>query len=226
MGDDDGLPVAAFATPFAVAPYGFDNGYSTEADVIDPRVDHTLDGVNLNVLWNEHTAVLNDWNARTSSLAALLSYWHTNTADAIPDNLMRNMFEKASEYGEPTGLRGPDYQVLGYDFEDYDAATRFTWKFLRGATAEQVRSVLNEALAADNRLVNGLILSRLFNPSQSVNETGQNVYGLYNADGTVPPPFAGQTFTGTETHYLKTGHADLDSSWQSPETVETLFVGI
>jgi hypothetical protein len=196
---------------FAVTPFGFENtGYSTEGDVV-PRITETADGVNLNTLWTEHAAVLQEWNKRASSLAALLSYWHTNIADAIPDSVTRGVFEKASEFGEPVGLRGPDYNLLGYDFEDWDTSTRFTWKFLRAASADQVEAVLNDALAADNRLVNDLILRRLFEPNETVNEQGTPVYGLYNGDGTVPPPFAGQTFTGTETHYLTTGHDDLDS---------------
>lgn len=200
------------ASPFSIVPFGFENrGYATEGDVINPRVLNTADGVNLNTLWDEYDVVLRDWNNRASNLAALLSYWHTNVADAIPDKIERGLFEKASEFGEPVGVRGPGYHLLGYDFEDYDTASRFTWKFLRDATAEQVRAVLNDALAADNRLVNDLILRRLFDPLESVNEQGMPVYGLYNGDGTVPPPFAGQTFGGTETHYLTTGNTGLDS---------------
>ena len=45
------------------------------------------------------------------------------------------------------------------------------------------------------------ILQRLFDPTQDENEQGTPVYGLFNGDGMVPAPFAGQTFTGTETHY-------------------------
>jgi hypothetical protein len=206
------MTVTTRPSPFAIAPFGFDGrGYSTEGDAINPRVDHTLDGVDLNTLWTEHAAVLQTWNSRASSLAALLSYWHTNAADAIPDKFLRNTFEPASKFGEPVGVRGPDYQVLGYDFEDYDTASRYTWKFLRDATSDQVKAILNDVLAADNRLVNDLILRRLFDPTETVNEQGTPVYGLYNGDGTVPPPFAGKTFTGTETHYLTTGHDDLDS---------------
>lgn len=49
-------------------------------------------------------------------------------------------FEEATEFGVPTALREPaDYLRLGYNFRDYDKATRFTWKALRAMTSEQVR---------------------------------------------------------------------------------------
>ena len=88
-----------------------------------------------------------------------------NTADAIPQSISDESFELASEYGEPQGLRAPsEYLLLGYKFDDYDKATRYTWKFLRSATAEQIRAITNYAMSADAKLVQGTILERLFTP--------------------------------------------------------------
>lgn len=184
-------------------------GYSSAGDVL---VSHTSDGVDLNAIWDQAATVLNSWNQKRTALASLISYSTVNVGDAIPQTLGADHFEKASEYGEPTGLRAePDALILGYDFEDYDLASRFTWKFLRAASAEQVRSVVNRALESDNRLVTGAILRRLFDPAEGLNEFAHKVYGLYNGtDGMVPPPYAGQTFPSTNSHYLVSGNTAVD----------------
>jgi hypothetical protein len=84
--------------------------------------------------------------------------------------------------------------LLGNTLVDYDKAGRFTWKFLRDSTAEQIRAVTNYAVAADNKLVNGLIVNRLFNPAAQENEFGHTCYPLWSNDGMVPPPYLGKQF--------------------------------
>ncbi len=39
-----------------------------------------------------------------------------------------------------------------------------TWQFLRDADARQINANMNLALEADNRLVTGTVLNRLFDP--------------------------------------------------------------
>ena len=53
--------------------------------------------------------------------------------------------------------------VLGYKFDDFDVRNAYTYRFLRTATVENVRAVTNSILAGDDRLVNGLVMHRLFN---------------------------------------------------------------
>ncbi|WP_247604537.1 hypothetical protein [Gordonia paraffinivorans] len=185
------------------------SGYSSQGDVL---VSQTADGVDLNSIWDEAAILMSEWNKRRGALASLVSYSTINVGDAIPQTVGGDHFEKASEYGEPTGLRAePDALILGYDFEDYDLASRMTWKFLRSATAEQVRSVINRALESDNRLTTGGILRRLYDPTEGLNEFGHKVFGLYNGtDGMVPPPHAGQTFTSDLSHYLVSGNTAID----------------
>ena len=184
-------------------------GYSTEGDVL---VSQTADGVNLNAVWDEIAAVMAVWNSKRSALASIISYPTTVPGDAIPQTMGGDHFEEASEFGEPVGLRAePDALIVGYTLTDFDLATRFTWKFLRNATAEQVRSVANRALEADNRLTTGAILRRLFDPAEGVNENFTKVYGLYTGtDGVVPPPYAGQSFPPEASHYLVSGNTSLD----------------
>lgn len=195
---------------WGIAPFGFEGGYHTEGDV-DARVTQTADGVDLNRVWDEIQRVNEEWNKGPANLAALLSYWHTSAADAVPATFPKNMFEEASEYGEPKAIKPGTHALVGFPFKDYDVASRFTWKFLRDASARQVRAAHDEALRADSSLVSGKILSRLFDPTQGENDQNTPVYGLYNGDGVVPPPFAGETFDGNHTHYLVTGNATIDS---------------
>lgn len=190
-------------------PFGAEGGYATEGDVL---VNTTADGVDLNVIWAEVVAVVKAWNAERSALASLLAFNTTNTADAIPQSRSADSFEEASEFGEPEGMRPPgEYSLMGYTFKDYDKASRWTWKFLRDSTAEQVRAVANYALEADNRLTTGTILQRLFDPTQTENEWGHPVFGLYNGDSQVPPAYLGKEFATAHQHYLVSGADVIDS---------------
>lgn len=184
-------------------------GYATEGDVL---VNQTADGVDLNAIWAQAATAMSLYNRERSALAALISYPTTNVGDAIPQQAASDNFEEASEFGEPVGLRSaPDALILGYDFKDYDKASRMTWKFLRSATAEQVQASINSALEADNRLVTGTLLRRLFNPTQGLNEHGHRTFGLWNGtDAMAPPPHAGLEFPTTTSHYLASGNAAID----------------
>ncbi|WP_330153033.1 hypothetical protein [Rhodococcus chondri] len=175
-------------------------------------VNQTSDGVDLNAIWTQAATAMSLYNRERSALAALISYPTTNVGDAIPQRATSDNFEEASEFGEPVGLRGaPDALILGYDFKDYDLASRMTWKFLRSATAEQVQASINSALEADNRLVTGTLLRRLFNPAEGTNEHLHRVFGLWNGtDGMAPPPHAGLEFPTTTSHYLASGNAAID----------------
>ena len=83
---------------------------------------------------------------------------------------------------------------------------------MRDATAEQVRSVVTRILAGDNQLVDGLVLRRLFDPAEGVNEYNHRVFGLWNVtDSLAPPPYMDVTFPTSTSHYLASGAATLDS---------------
>lgn len=192
-----------------LTPFGAEGGYATEGDVL---VNTTADGVDVNRLWSEVAQVLTAWNAERSAVASLLSYPTINAADAVPQSISDESFEEASEFGIPESLGAPSNAVLlGNSLKDFDKSGRFTWKFLRDSTAEQIRAVINYAVAADNKLVNGMIVNRLFDPTPETNEYGHTCYGLWNADGMVPPPYLGKTFNGTHTHYLVSQADVIDS---------------
>lgn len=100
---------------------GGDGGYSSQGDVL---VNQTADGVDLSRIWDEAATALSLVNRERSALAALISHPTIAVGDAIPQQVASENFEKASEYGEPEGIRSnPDALILGYDFEDYDLAS-------------------------------------------------------------------------------------------------------
>jgi hypothetical protein len=184
-------------------------GISTQGDVL---VNTTADGVDVNAIWAEIADALALYNAERSAVARLLSYPTTVPADAVPQSISSDSFEEATEFGVPRAIRPPtDVLKLGYSWKDWDLSLRFTWKFLRDATSEQVTASTTRALEADNKLVNGTVLRRLFGPTAVLNDWNINVYGLWNADGMVPPPYLGKTFDGNHTHYLTSGSTVIDS---------------
>lgn len=200
----DNLDMAAlFGTP------DFERGYNTEGDVLT----QTIDGRDLNEIWDEFNQTLGQWNAGRSALVSALSFAVTNPVEDVPQ--VSNIdFEVASEFGEPVGVRGADYFSLGYDFEWYDVAARFTWKYLAEATAGQVESVHQMILEADNRLVLRHVLRAIFNNNNrtaDIRSQSFNVYALYNNDGTTPPPYEDEVFTSTHNHYLTSGASTVDS---------------
>ncbi|VBA47112.1 hypothetical protein [Mycobacterium attenuatum] len=184
------------------------SGTQTHGDVI---VNKTADGVDLNDIWNELTDAIGEYNKHRSAIASLLTYRTTEVADAIAQDVTAEVFEEATEFGAPRGISDPSYLKVAFDFRDWDLGLRASWRYLRDATAEQIENRMTRALEADNRLVTGAVLERLFSNVVRTNDFGLNVYGLYNGDGTKPPSHMGRDFLGTHTHMLTTQSLTLDS---------------
>lgn len=173
----------------------------------------TVDGVDTTNLFAEFQETMRLRNEARDNLTALLTFRTTAAGEKIAQTINADDFEEASEFGVPKGLRpGHDVLTLAYGFRWFDAATRFTWRFLSDADASQVEAVTASMLEADNRLVHKSVLGALLNPTPRVNPETLTILGLYNADGTVPPEIDGQTFTGTHSHYLISGAATLDGN--------------
>lgn len=184
---------------------GSDKGYHTQHDAL---VTQTADNVDINALWAEFQATLDIFNARRQALVTLLTYPVTNLIERVPQ-VGSAEFEDATEFGVPQGVRvALSYFTLGYDFRDYDIATRYTWKFLRDSDARAVQAIHQAVLEADNRLIFRRVMEAIFdnrNRVTDINNANIPVYPLYNADGTVPPAYKGTTFLSTHTHYLISG---------------------
>lgn len=210
--------------PFIGLPnvFGAENGsgYNSAADL----VTKTVDGIDLNQFWTEFQKTVAINNEQRSRIVRLLTFPVTQLIESVPQ-VSSARFEQASEYGEPRGIRPrTDAFNLGYDFEWYDLAARFTWKFLAEAPATQVEAINAMALEADNILMFEKIMEALYagNANREADIAGQivPVYGLYNGDGTIPPKYKKKTFDGTHTHYMTSGAttiepADLDDLYDN-----------
>jgi len=191
--------------------HGSEGGFNQQSDVL---VNQTLDGVDYNAMWAEFQDTIAIGNAERTAIVSFLSFGVTKNIEQVTQ-LSGAAFERASEYGEPRGIRQtPSSFNMGYDFQWYDLAIRYTWRFLAEAESAQVEALHAAALEADNQLLFKLVMKSLFNPVNRTAEiSGQdvNVYALYNNDGTVPPAFKSNTFDGTHSHYLASGAATVDS---------------
>lgn len=188
---------------------GSEKGYNTASDI----VTQSADGVDLNTVWADFQAVLQAYNTRRTSLVDFLSYKVTSPTDTVMQASGGDDFEMASEFGVPKGVRtGMNYFQLGFAFDWYDVASRFTWKFLLDATQSQIESVHNSILEADNRLVFGEVMKTLFdntNRAADIQNRPYTVYSLYNGtDGTTPPPVGTTTFASNHNHYMFGGTAN------------------
>lgn len=190
--------------------FGAARGINTAADIVTV----TADGRDLNALWDEFQTTLNIYNSGRSALVNFLTFQVTTLVEDVPV-VGTEDFEKASEFGVAKSIRpGIDYTTMGYDFDWYDLASRFTWKFLADAPANRVEAVHAMALEADNRFVFKKVMGALFSSANrlaSINGQPVNVYALYNGDGAVPPTVKNKTFDGTHTHYLVSGATTVDS---------------
>ena len=153
-------------------------GISTVGDVL---VNQTADGVDLNDIWAEIQEALALYNTERTTVASLVSYRTVNAADAVPQSISSESFEEETEFGVPRAIRPPsDVLKLGYSFRDYDLSLRATWKFICEATADQVTAQVTRIFEADNKLVNGTVLRRLFDPRQN------STSGAMSATGSGP----------------------------------------
>lgn len=188
---------------------GEDQGYNERSDIIT----QTVDGADLNGMWDEFQQTIDIHNRDRSNLINLLTYGVSNNVERVryPAG---DEFEEASEFGEPKGIRlGPSFN-LGFDFKWYDLAIRYTWMFLAESTQRQVEALNNSAIEADNRLLFSRVMRQIFQGTTrtaDINGEAVNVYPFYNDDGTVPPTWKNTVHDGNHTHYLTSGAATVDS---------------
>lgn len=199
---------------------GAEYGINTQGDL----VTITSDGRDLNAMWSEFQATLAIWNEHRQQLIDLMTFPVASLIEDVPQ-VGETEFEMATEFGEPVGSRvGLTYFSLGYDFKDYDHAVRYTWKFLRDADARQVEAIHQGVLNADNRLVFRKVMEAIFdnrNRSADIRQQNVPVYTLYNNDGTVPPTYKNNVFTGSHNHFMVSGGAAI-----TPEDFEDAYENI
>lgn len=193
---------------FGGVPNG--GGFNTAGDVLT----QTTDGIDLNTLWNEFVQTVDLRNRSRQRLIDFLTYSVSNPVESVPQAGEGGDFEVASEFGVPRAVRPEvEYFQMGFPFEWYDIANRFTWRFMSDATADQLRAINAQVLEADNRLLFNDVMKTLFqstNRTANIKKQPYTVYAFYNNDGTVPPSVGATSFLGTHTHYLVSGAASVD----------------
>lgn len=181
-------------------------GFHAAGDIL---VTQTSDGQNLNQLWSDYQTALSEYNAQRDPLVSFLSWRTTLLTEQMYDSGELADFERASEYGVPVGAR-PNVvpTAIGYDFEWFDLAGRFTWKFLNKAPASQVDAYTNMAIEADNRLMFMEVMRTLFRNDRRTAEEGHTVYPFYAGQvGDKPPNYRTTTFADSHNHYVTSGAA-------------------
>lgn len=192
-------------------------GIHTQGDVLT----QTIDGRDLNEMWNDFVRAVNAFNARRSAIVDLVSFGVSEPVEDVPQ-IAGDDFEEASEFGLPKKIRGGAFFSLAYDFRWYDVGVGFSWQYLAEATAAQVDSVNNLVFEADNRLMFNKVLKRIFNNTggtTTIRQNTFNVYPFYNGDATVPPTWKTTVHTAPHDHYLDLGAAPLTSA--DLDTMET-----
>ena len=186
-------------------------GFNERADVVT-----AADGIDLNDFWDEVQRTIQLRNAQKNRLIDLLT---VRVVDPISEVQVPSQasFERASEFGQPVGIRGTATRLWrGYDFDFYDLAIRYTWMYIAEAGLADLRNLNNLALEADTTLLFNKVMNTLFNPINAAGINNNNepvtVYRFYNADGEVPPDYKLQTFNSSHTHYLVSGGATLVSA--------------
>jgi hypothetical protein len=200
-------------------------GYNEVADI--PL--KTLDGEDINELFNEFQQVLRIFNSQRTPLIERLTFPVAEPFERVAQVSAAD-FEEADEFGQPKGIRTPvPYWNMGYDLKYMDLGLRYTFRFLGRADSRQLRANNAAALDADNRLIYKTVFDRAFNNLLTVatmEDTGTavNCYPFYN--GTVqtlpaaPPQWKSFTFTTSHDHYLVSANtavtsANLDAMWET-----------
>lgn len=193
-------------------------GIAASGDILT----RTRDGQDLNAIWNGFRDILDAFNAARQPLIDLLSFPVTDVIEDIVE-AGTERFEEATEFGLPKSIRpAPVIGQRAFPFKWYDMRQSYTFQFLAGngntagATSQQIDSVLQMAMEADNRLQFEQIMKALFNSanrSTSITNTAYSVTALYNADSMFIPDYNGVSFNrATHTHYVNSGAATLDST--------------
>jgi hypothetical protein len=192
-----------------IIPAGIGGANRLGTHVAADVVTQTADGTDLNVIWSTFMDLLNIVNGQRQALINFLTFSVSQPTELVTQPGQGVDFEEASEFGEPVGSRiVPAYFNLGYSFKWYDLAARYTWQYLADATDNMVNAVANASVEAYYRLLLNAVLKTVFNPTNltaTINGNNYNVFKFYNADGTVPPAYKNNTFTGSHTHYKNSG---------------------
>ena len=182
-------------------------GYHGESDAI---VSKTSDGADLNQLYAEFRDVLKIWNDNLDTLVSLISYRTVSPAEYLLQSADGARMERASEFGAPKAVKSEPATVVGFDFEDYDIATRWSYRYLRSASKAQIQSSFDNIMSGHNKAVVSATLQRLFDNASHITPEGNQSVGQWAGD-MKPPSHLGKSFAADHNHYLVSGATSVDS---------------
>jgi hypothetical protein len=181
--------------------------YQGESDAI---ISKTSDGHDLNDLYSEIRDVFRLWSDNLDSLVSLISYKTVSPAEFLLQTSDGARMEKASEFGVPRGLASQPATTVGFGFDDYDIASRWTYRALRAMSKAQIQNSADNIMSAHNKAVVSSVLQRLFDNTSHTTPEGNNSVGLWSGD-MKPPSHLGKSFAANHDHYLVSGAATVDS---------------
>lgn len=174
----------------------------------------TLDGQDVNSIWNQMQAMLVAFNRSADALTSFLTFptLHSNERVGVPTS---PGFQEATEYGRPSRVR-VEHITRGFPLRHYDLGDGYTQEFIDGNNAAQLFAVQATIFNSWATLRQELVLNALFQDANFTDQDNILVRRLYNGDGEVPPTIKRWTHDGTHTHYLFGGgggfvQADLDT---------------
>ena len=167
--------------------YGADRGFNVAADI----VTQTAGGVPLNDIYTELVHALNEWKKNRNLVTRLLTFDTTDSFDQIAGEPGKGSdFEVESEFDVPkSSRRDVNWLRMGYPLEFWDAASRFTHKFLRDSSADQFRLQFEDKIEQHNRLLFRKTMEALTDRPATIgdrdaNENGVSIYGLWTVSPT------------------------------------------
>lgn len=179
----------------------------------------TLDGQDVNAIWNEMQISLAANRTLAEAKTALLTFPVSRESGKV--GVPRNPgFQEATELGRPTKVR-VESVARAYPLVHYDLGYGYTQEYLDSSTGAEIRAVAAEVFAASAALDRNKVLEAIFTESNATHEA-LTIKRLYNSDGEVPPKFKRWAHTSTHTHYLTSAGASLADA--DMETIEEEIV--
>ena len=175
----------------------------------------TIDGQNVNEIWQQMQAFLTAFNRSAEAIAAFFSFRTVREREKVGVPTSPG-FQKATEFGRPSKIR-VKHVTRGFPLEHFDLSDGFTQEFIDKAKGAQLLAIQATVLSDWGQLQREIVLDAIFNNVNYTDKDQIAVKVLYNADGEVPPTVKRWSHTGSHTHYLTTAGAtvvqgDLDAA--------------
>lgn len=160
---------------------------------------------------------LDYYNAALNSFLGLYAIRTTEYTERYYSGAEAGRLRPSDQYGRGLISRAPDptYFDVAYPIDQWDDRLGWTALFMSYATGQQINDEFIASQERDkNTLMAALFTSLFFKANytwEDENHGTLSIKRLLNADGTVPPRWRSNSFSGSHQHYLGTdGAVDYD----------------